>query len=140
MRSRLRYVHGGLRVSAAGAWMIWAMDALRLPDGPLDVLCVGAHPGDVEVGGGTLQLGGADQPAADGRGPARHAGPRGRVGVCARQEILPSVNTRFAALPVGRRPSHTSAPSSASAGNVVAQATLRRPTGEQLRYPPVPTI
>ncbi|HEX5089002.1 MAG TPA: PIG-L deacetylase family protein [Nocardioides sp.] len=83
------------------------MDALRLPDGPLEVLCVGAHPDDVEIGcGGTLLrlaeradlsltvavLTGTPDRAAESAG--------------ALQEILPGVKTHFAALPDGRLPTH----------------------------------
>jgi LmbE family N-acetylglucosaminyl deacetylase len=83
------------------------MDALRLPDGPLEVLCVGAHPDDVEIGcGGTLLrlaeradvtltvavLTGTPDRAAESEG--------------ALQEMLPGVKTHFAALPDGRLPTH----------------------------------
>ncbi len=83
------------------------MDALRLPDGPLDVLCVGAHPDDVEIGcGGTLLrlaeradlsvtvavLTGTPDRAAESEG--------------ALQELVPGVKTHFAGLPDGRLPTH----------------------------------
>ena len=83
------------------------MDALRLPDGPLEVLCVGAHPDDVEIGcGGTLLrlaeradlhltvtvLTGSPERAAESQG--------------ALQEILPAAKTHFAGLPDGRLPTH----------------------------------
>ena len=83
------------------------MDALRLPDGPLEVLCVGAHPDDVEIGcGGTLLrlveradlrltvavLTGTPERAAESVG--------------ALQEILPGVKTHVAGLPDGRLPTH----------------------------------
>jgi LmbE family N-acetylglucosaminyl deacetylase len=81
------------------------MEALRLPEGPLDVLCVGAHPDDVEIGcGGTLLrlaeradleltvavLTGSPQRVAESSG--------------ALQEILPAAKTHFASLPDGRLP------------------------------------
>jgi LmbE family N-acetylglucosaminyl deacetylase len=83
------------------------MDALRLPDGPLDVLCVGAHPDDVEIGcGGTLLrlaeradvsltvavLTGTPERAAESEG--------------ALQEILSGAKTHFAGLPDGRLPTN----------------------------------
>ena len=83
------------------------MDALRLPDGPLDVLCVGAHPDDVEIGcGGTLLrlaeradlsltvavLTGTPDRAAESAG--------------ALQELVPGVKTHFGDLPDGRLPTH----------------------------------
>jgi len=87
--------------------MIRAMDALRLPDGPLEVLCVGAHPDDVEIGcGGTLQR---LAERTDLRlTVAVLTGTPDRVAesTCALQEILPSVKTHFAALPDGRLPTH----------------------------------
>ena len=83
------------------------MDALRLPDGPLDVLCVGAHPDDVEIGcaGTLLRL--AER--ADLRltvavltgTPERAAESEGAL-----QEILPGVKMHVAGLPDGRLPTH----------------------------------
>jgi hypothetical protein len=87
--------------------MIRAMDALRLPDGPLEVLCVGAHPDDVEIGcGGTLQRL-AERPDLQLTVAVLTGTPdRAAESTCALQEILPSVKTHFAALPDGRLPTH----------------------------------
>ncbi len=83
------------------------MDALRLPDGPLDVLCVGAHPDDVEIGcGGTLlrlaERADVSLTVAVLTGtPDRAAESAGAL-----QEIFPGVKTHFTALPDGRLPTH----------------------------------
>ncbi len=83
------------------------MDALRLPDGPLDVLCVGAHPDDVEIGcGGTLlrlaQRADLRLTVAVLTGTA----DRSAESAAALQEIHPQVETHFAGLPDGRLPTH----------------------------------
>jgi LmbE family N-acetylglucosaminyl deacetylase len=81
--------------------------ALRMPDGPLDVLCVGAHPDDVEIGcGGTLlrlaERADVSLTVAVLTGtPDREAESAGAL-----QEILPGVKTHFAGLPDGRLPTH----------------------------------
>src|SRR4051794_30608120 len=83
------------------------MDALRLPDGPLEVLCVGAHPDDVEIGcAGTLQRM-AERPDLRLTVAVLTGTPeRAAESMSALQEILPSVKTHFAALRDGRLPSH----------------------------------
>ena len=83
------------------------MDALRLPDGPLEVLCVGAHPDDVEIGcGGTLlRLAERSELRLT---VATLTGTPDRVSesVAALQDFAPGVKTHFAELPDGRLPSH----------------------------------
>lgn len=83
------------------------MDALRLPEGPLDVLCVGAHPDDVEIGcGGTLlrlaQREGLRLTVAVLTGSVA----RRDESVRALREIAPEVETHFAGLPDGHLPAH----------------------------------
>lgn len=83
------------------------MDALRLPDGPLDVLCVGAHPDDVEIGcGGTLMR--LAERADLGLTVVVLTGTPDRVleSTGALQEICPAAKTHFAGLPDGRLPTH----------------------------------
>jgi len=83
------------------------MDALRLPDGPLDVLCVGAHPDDVEIGcGGTLLHLAARTDVNLTVAVLTGTPDRAAESVGALQEILPGVKTHFAALPDGRLPTH----------------------------------
>jgi LmbE family N-acetylglucosaminyl deacetylase len=83
------------------------MDALRLPDGPLDVLCVGAHPDDVEIGCGGTLLRLAERADLSLTVAVLTGTPeRAAESVGALQEILPGVKTHFAALPDGRLPTH----------------------------------
>jgi LmbE family N-acetylglucosaminyl deacetylase len=83
------------------------MDALRLPDGPLDVLCVGAHPDDVEIGCGGTLLRLAERADLSLTVAVLTGTPdRAAESVEALQEIAPGVKTHFAALPDGRLPTH----------------------------------
>ena len=83
------------------------MDALRLPDGPLDVLCVGAHPDDVEIGCGGTLLRLAERAELTLTVAVLTGTPdRAAESERALQEILPGVKTHFAALPDGRLPTH----------------------------------
>lgn len=83
---------------------------LRLPDRPLHVLCLGAHPDDVEIGCGGTLLTLADRPglrltvAVMTGTPDRVAESTGAL-----EEILPSVKTHFLGLPDGRLPDHWNA-------------------------------
>lgn len=78
---------------------------LQLPGGPLHVLCLGAHPDDIEIGcGGTLLT------LADRSGlqltAAVMTGTQDRVAEStgALEEVLPSAKTHFLGLPDGRLP------------------------------------
>jgi LmbE family N-acetylglucosaminyl deacetylase len=83
------------------------MDALRLPDGPLSVLCVGAHPDDVEIGCGGLLLQLAERRDVELTVVVLTGTPeRVAESTSALTEILPGVKTHFAALPDGRLPTH----------------------------------
>jgi LmbE family N-acetylglucosaminyl deacetylase len=80
---------------------------LRTPDGPLEVLCLGAHPDDVEIGcGGTLlRLAERDDvrvTVAVLTGTAERA----LETTNALDEFFPGVKSHVVGLPDGRLPSH----------------------------------
>jgi LmbE family N-acetylglucosaminyl deacetylase len=83
------------------------MDALRLPDGPLEVLCVGAHPDDVEIGCGGTLLRLAERADLSLTVAVLTGTPdRAAESEAALQEILPGAKTHVAGLPDGRLPTH----------------------------------
>ncbi|MEX0429535.1 PIG-L deacetylase family protein [Nocardioides sp. DS6] len=86
------------------------MLGLHLPDGPLDVLCLGAHPDDIEIGCGGTLLRLATRPGLRLTTMVL-TGTSDRVAesTAALEEILPAVKTHFPGLLDGRLPDHWNA-------------------------------
>ncbi|MFC5729970.1 MULTISPECIES: PIG-L deacetylase family protein [Nocardioides] len=83
------------------------MLGLLLPDRPLHLLCLGAHPDDVEIGCGGTLLTLADRPGLQITAAVLTGTPdRAAESTRALEEILPSVKTHFLGLPDGRLPDH----------------------------------
>jgi LmbE family N-acetylglucosaminyl deacetylase len=83
------------------------VEALRLPDGPLAVLCVGAHPDDVEIGcAGLLRRLAAGRELELTVAVLTGSGERAAESTSALTDILPGVKAHFANLPDGRLPTH----------------------------------
>ena len=86
------------------------MIGLSLPDGPLDVLCLGAHPDDIEIGcGGTLLKLTAAHPLRVTVVIITTATPERRAeAIVSAAEFFPGVDVdvQFGELPDGRLPAH----------------------------------
>lgn len=83
------------------------MIGLRLPDGPLEVLCLGAHPDDIEIGcgGALLHLAGRD--ALTVRGVVLTGLPeRVEEAATAIDAFVPGATLHSFGLPDGRLPAH----------------------------------
>lgn len=81
------------------------MDGLRLADGPLDLLCVGAHPDDIEIGcGGTLLGLGERRDLRVTAAVLTGTADRVAESEAALQDLVPGTKTYFAGLPDGRLP------------------------------------
>jgi LmbE family N-acetylglucosaminyl deacetylase len=82
---------------------------LSLPEGPLEVLCLGAHPDDIEIGcGGTLLTLAATHPLRMTVVIMTSMPERRAEATAAAAEFLPDVDVdlRFGELPDGRLPGH----------------------------------
>jgi LmbE family N-acetylglucosaminyl deacetylase len=86
------------------------MIGLSLPDGPLEVLCLGAHPDDIEIGcGGTLLSLATAHPLRVTFMIMTAATPERRAeAIASAAEFFPDVDVdvRFGELPDGRLPGH----------------------------------
>lgn len=82
------------------------MLGLRLPDGPLEVLCLGAHPDDVEIGCGATLLRLARRPGVRVRGVVLTGagGPREAEARGALPRFVPDAEVEVHDLPDGRLP------------------------------------
>ena len=80
---------------------------LGLPRGALEVLCLGAHPDDVEIGCGGTLLRLADRPGTTVRGVVLTGGPeRVAEAEAALGAFVPGATVRAFGLPDGRLPAH----------------------------------
>jgi LmbE family N-acetylglucosaminyl deacetylase len=77
------------------------------PDGPLDVLCLGAHPDDIEIGCGGTLLRLADRPATTVTGLVLTGTPaRREEAAAALPQFVPGATVHTLDLPDGRLPAH----------------------------------
>lgn len=80
---------------------------LSLPDGPLKVVCVAAHPDDIEIGAGATLLGLAERGGVEGHWLTLTGSPERRAEAeASAKAFLPESLSRFHALPDGRLPAH----------------------------------
>ena len=83
------------------------MIGLRLPDGPLEVLCLGAHPDDIEIGCGGALLRLADRDALSVAGVVLTGVPeRVEEATTAIDAFVPGATLQSFGLPDGRLPAH----------------------------------
>ncbi len=83
------------------------MIGLHLADGPLDVLCLGAHPDDIEIGCGGTLIGLAGRPATTVTGLVLTGqGDRQAEAEAALPRFFPGADVEVLGLPDGRLPEH----------------------------------
>lgn len=83
------------------------MISLGLPTGPLDVLCLGAYPDDIEIGCGATLLGLAQRPSTSVLGVVlTGTGDRALEARDALPRFVPGAEVEVHGLPDGRLPAH----------------------------------
>jgi LmbE family N-acetylglucosaminyl deacetylase len=83
------------------------MRQLSLPRGPLRIVCLAAHPDDIEIAAGGTLLALAERGTVEGHWLTMTGSPERRAEAeAAAQAFLPSSQTGFHAFPDGRLPAH----------------------------------
>jgi len=83
------------------------MQHLSLPDGPLTVVCLAAHPDDIEIAAGATLLGLAERGKVEGHWLTLTGSPERRAEAeAAAQAFMPNSQSTFYAFPDGRLPAH----------------------------------
>ncbi|MFL4990506.1 MAG: PIG-L family deacetylase, partial [Microvirga sp.] len=83
------------------------MRQLSIPKGPLKVVCLAAHPDDIEIAAGGTLLGLADRGAVAGHWLTLTGSPERRAEAeSAAEAFLPNSRSTFHAFPDGRLPAY----------------------------------
>lgn len=83
------------------------MQHLSLPDGPLTVVCLAAHPDDIEIAAGATLLGLAERGKVEGHWLTLTGSSERRAEAeAAAQAFMPNSQSTFYAFPDGRLPAH----------------------------------
>ena len=83
------------------------MQHLSLPDGRLKLVCIAAHPDDIEIAAGATLLGLAERGAVEGYWLTLTGSPQRRAeAAAAAKAFLPDSQSSFHAFPDGRLPAH----------------------------------
>jgi LmbE family N-acetylglucosaminyl deacetylase len=83
------------------------MRHLSLPSGPLKIVCLAAHPDDIEIAAGATLLALAERGSVEGHWLTLTGSPQRRAEAeAAAQAFLPDSETSFHAFPDGRLPAH----------------------------------